>query len=56
MKIDVYAESPEMEREHLATFTVTGIDQVAKNDIALKEGSSKPKVALSFELTRSGLI
>lgn len=26
------------------------------NDVSLKEGSSKPKVTLSFELSRSGLI
>jgi hypothetical protein len=55
MKIDVYAEG-EGQKEHLATFTLTNIDDIAKNDIALKEGSTKPKVTLSFELTRSGLI
>jgi hypothetical protein len=55
MKIDVYAEG-ESQKEHLATFTLTNIDDIAKNDIALKEGSTKPKVTLSFELTRSGLI
>lgn len=29
---------------------------MAGNDIAVKNGSSKPKVTLSFELSRSGLI
>jgi hypothetical protein len=58
MIIDVYSEEEggEGKREKLATFTVTGIEDVAINDVALKEGSSKPKVSLSFELTRSGLI
>lgn len=57
MKIDVYGENEDAnQREHLATFIVSGIDDVATNSIAKKEGSSKPKVSLSFELTRSGLI
>ena len=58
MIIDVYAEqeSGDSKREKLATFTISGIEDVAINDVALKEGSSKPKVTLSFELTRSGLI
>ncbi len=58
MIIDVYAEqeSGDSKREKLATFTVSGIEDVAINDVALKEGSSKPKVTLSFELSRSGLI
>lgn len=29
---------------------------MATNDVSLKEGSSKPKISLSFELTRSGLV
>ena len=57
LKVDVYGENEDAGfREHLATFIVNGIDDVATNDIAKKEGSSKPKVSLSFELTRSGLI
>jgi hypothetical protein len=54
MKIDVYSEGSD-KREHLATFIVGGIDEVSQNEIAMKNGSSKPKVQLSFELTRSGL-
>jgi hypothetical protein len=56
MKIDVYAQHSETEREHLSTFTINGISDVADNSIARKEGSSKPKVTLSFELSRSGLV
>ena len=40
----------------LVTYSLNSIDDIAKNDIAIKEGSSLPKVTLSFELTRSGLI
>lgn len=57
MKVDIYALSDDPnKREKLATYTVNGINEIATNDIATKEGSSKPKVSLSFELTRSGLI
>lgn len=56
MKIDVYAENEQAgKREHLATFIVEGIDEVSQNEIAMKDNSTKPKVTLSFELTRSGL-
>lgn len=57
MKIDVYGENEVAgQREHLATFIVNGIDEVANNTIARKENSTKPKVSLSFELSRSGLL
>lgn len=58
MIINVFAESEsgDSNREKLATFTISGIEDVAINDVSLKEGSSKPKVTLSFELSRSGLI
>lgn len=57
MKIDVYGQSDNADhREHLATFIINGIDEVATSTIGLKDDSSKPKVSLSFELTRSGLI
>lgn len=55
MKIDVYAVDGDS-TEHLSTFSVNSLDDIATNDVAKKEGSSKPKVTLSFELTRSGLI
>ena len=57
MKIEVFQEQVDgTEREKLATFIISGVEDVAMNDVATKEGSSKPKVSLSFELTRSGLI
>lgn len=35
---------------------MNSIDDIANNDIATKEGTTLPKVTLSFELSRSGLI
>lgn len=55
MKIDVWAVNGD-ESELLSTFTVNSLDDIATNDVAKKEDSSKPKVTLSFELTRTGLI
>ena len=58
MKVDVFAareiegqEEPDL--EPLATFSLPELDTIAKNEIATKEGSTKPKVSLMFELTRS---
>ena len=56
MKIDIHLDHVDGTKEHISTFNVSGIDEVAKNDIAQKEDSSKPKVTLSFELTRSALL
>lgn len=36
--------------------TLEEIDGIANNEIAKKEGSTTPKVSLSFELTRSHLL
>lgn len=47
---------PDTSGELLATFKVNGIQAVATNHVGRKEGSTKPKVSLSFELTRSGLV
>jgi len=55
MKIDVIANYGDR-TEQLVTFTLNSIDDIAKNDVATKEGSTLPKVTLSFELSRSGLI
>lgn len=55
MKIDVFAEDGE-DKELLGTYIISGIDAVANNDVSKKEGSSKPKVTLSFELTRTGIL
>ena len=55
MKIDVYA-GEDSEGEHLATFTVNGLDEIAASDLLKKENVTKPRVSLQFELTRTGLI
>ena len=55
MKIDVYA-GQDSEGEHLATFIINGIDEIADSEIMKKEGTTKPKVTLSFELSRSGIL
>jgi len=56
MKIAVFMEGINGERDLYANFLVNGIEKVASNEVSQKEGSSKPKVTLSFELTRSGLL
>ncbi len=55
MLIDVFSENSQT-KEKLATFTVKGISDAANSTLARQEGSSQPKVTLSFELSRSGLI
>jgi hypothetical protein len=55
MKIDVYRNVDD-KKEKLVTYIINGIEDVAKNDVSIKNGSSKPKVTLSMELTRSGLV
>lgn len=54
MRIDIYAG--ENDEEHLATFVINGLDEIAASDLLKKEGVTKPRVTLSFELTRSGLL
>lgn len=58
MKIDIYAGEDGISGEHLATFTVNGIDEIISSDLFKrnKENVTTPKVSLSFELTRSGLL
>jgi hypothetical protein len=55
MKIDIYA-GEDSEGEHLATFTVNGIDEIADSELLKKEGVTKPRVSLSFELSRTGIL
>lgn len=55
MKIDVYA-GEDSEGDHLATFTVNGIDEIAASELLKKENVTRPRVSLQFELTRTGLI
>lgn len=54
MKIDVYSEGSS--KTKIATFTVKGIDSIASNELSKMNTTSQPKVALNFELTRSGFI
>lgn len=54
MKIDIYSEDDD-KKELLVTYTVKGIDE-ATTKAAKLENATTPKVTLSFELTRSGLI
>jgi len=42
--------------ELIQKFVLDDIREIANNTMALKEGSSKPKVSLNFELTRSHLL
>lgn len=62
MMIDVFAVydqvegEPEKEPELIQQFKLDELRTIANNTMANKEGSSKPKVSLSFELTRSHLL
>lgn len=42
-------------KELIQTYKLDGISEIAQNDVSKKEGASKPKVTLHFELTRSGI-
>ena len=57
MKIEAYAEDPKTGyREKVATFIIDGIEAAATSEAAKKEESTQPKVHISFELSRSGLL
>ncbi len=56
MKIEVYAGPNAGEGEKLATFTVNGIDEIAQSDLLTKYNTTRPRVSLSFELSRTGLL
>ena len=55
MKIDVYLGA-DTEGEHIQTFNISGIDEISNSELSKREGVSKPRVTLSFELTRSGIL
>lgn len=55
MVIEVFSEEDNL-KTPLVTYTIKGIDQVASSEAAKKENSTLPKITLSFELTRTGLI
>ena len=42
--------------EELAVFELPELDDIMKYDVVQKEGTSKPKVSLQFELSRSQLL
>ena len=44
------------QRTPIATYTIKGIDSIASGDLAKKENVTQPKITLSFELTRTGLL
>ena len=56
MKIDAFALNDDETSEHLATFELPDLDEISSNDIDTKEDTTKPKVSLSFELSRSNII
>lgn len=62
MRIELFRGDKEPETdavdhlELLTTFELAGIGALKENSVAKKEGSSKPKVSLSFEMTRSGFV
>jgi hypoxia up-regulated 1 len=55
LKIDVYS-GEDSDGEHLATFTVNGIDEIADSELLKKENVTRPRVSLSFELSRTGIL
>ena len=55
MKIDVYS-GEDSEGDHLATFTVNGIDEIADSELLKKENVTRPRVSISFELSRTGIL
>ena len=50
MKIEIVAGEDE---EAIATFIINGIDEIAESELQKKDGVTKPRVTLSFELSRS---
>ncbi len=54
MKIEVF--TGEDGAELISTFTVQGIDEISESELLKKENVTKPRVTLSFELTRTGLL
>jgi len=62
MMIDVFAVYDAVEGEDakepelIQQFKIEELYEIANNTMARKEGSSKPKVSLAFELTRSHLL
>lgn len=49
-----YDDDGNVDREEpLATFDLAKLDEIAEYEVVKKEGTTKPKVSLQFELSRS---
>ena len=55
MKIEATALHPDGTEEELMVFGLTDIDTIMDKDVMKKESTTRPKVSLSFELSRSHL-
>jgi hypoxia up-regulated 1 len=55
MKIEATALHPDGTEEELMVFGLTDIDNIMDKDVMKKETTTRPKVSLSFELSRSHL-
>ena len=55
MKIEATALHPDGTEEELMVFGLTDIDSIMDKDVMKKESTTRPKVSLSFELSRSHL-
>lgn len=56
MLVQAYAIHPDGSEEHLLDVQLKEIEKTANSEAAKKEGSTTPKVSLSFELNRSQIL
>lgn len=56
MRVDAFAQYPDGSETPLQTFTLDNITKIVEMDIAKSENSTRPKVSLQFELSRSHLL
>lgn len=57
MSIQIIGECPCSKKEEvMATYVFDGMTEIVNGEIATKEGSTVPKVSLSFELNRSHIL
>jgi len=56
MMVQAFAIHPDGREEHLLDVSVKEIEKTANSEAAKKEGSTVPKVSLSFELNRSQIL
>lgn len=55
MLIEATAIHPDGSEEPLLTFELNDIDSIMEKDVMQKETTTRPKISLSFELSRSHL-